>query len=336
MRKCVLVCLLLTAELQSLQAQDHQFTNFLQSPLYLNPALAGTSRGCDRLVLNYRNMYPAIKDAFAYYGVSYDRYVPALNGGLGAMVQRSVEGEGFYTKNAFSLMYAFHGIKTKKLRVSLAVQGGVSSRSIDYSRLIFYDQISRQLGYVPGTPTQADLPVNNNRLFGDFGAGLAVVTKDLLLGLSVSHLSEPDESLISTYSVLPRKYSAHASYNWLLSSVKTNRGNPTLIPSVAYTLQGDDPMLNAGIQYRYFFMNLGTWYRKAQVRNGGDALSVSLMFDANNIYESDARFAIGFSYDYNLNGLQQSSTAGAIELHLIYQSQRCQPRRKKITCPDFF
>ena len=38
----------------NLQAQDPTFTQFFSNPIYLNPALAGSS-GCPRVSLNYRN-----------------------------------------------------------------------------------------------------------------------------------------------------------------------------------------------------------------------------------------------------------------------------------------
>jgi len=40
-----------------IQAQDPTFTQFYANPVYLNPALAGSS-GCPRIALNYRNEWP--------------------------------------------------------------------------------------------------------------------------------------------------------------------------------------------------------------------------------------------------------------------------------------
>jgi len=315
-------------------AQDHAYSNFIQSPIYLNPALSGTSTGCDRMVLNYRNQYPAIKDAYAYYGVSYDRYVPEMNGGLAAMMQRSVEGEGFYTKNAFSVAYSFQGIRTNNLSISLGIQAGITNRSINYDKLIFFDQLDSKLGYLPGMPTAADNPVNNNKFYGDFATGFALVYKYSVLGASISHLSEPDESLISTESILPRKYNVHGSFNIPIASRK-NFGDPAVIPAFTVVSQGKSSFATAGIQYRAYFFNFGAWYRAANIYQGGNSAIVSCTFD--NYFTNDVKpsFSIGFAYDYTLSKIAQRNTGGAFEISLIYQSRKCSQNRNKIICPYF-
>ncbi len=315
-------------------AQDHAYSNFLQSPIYLNPALAGTSLGCDRFVLNYRNQYPAIKDAFAYYGVSYDRYVAEMNGGIAGMIQRTVEGEGFYTKNAFSLAYSFQGIKSENFSISLALQGGLTNRSINYDKLIFYDQLDKELGFVPGLPTAADNPVNSKKFYPDFGSGVAIVYRNSVLGASVSHLSEPDESLISTESILPRKYQVHGSINIGIEN-RRNFGEPAIIPAFSYVKQGDFSTATAGVQYRAYFFNIGAWYRSAGILQGGNAAIVTCMFDNYLTDDVKPRFTIGLSYDYTLAKIAQRNSGGAFEVSLVYQSRKCSSNRNKVICPDF-
>jgi hypothetical protein len=41
------------------QGQDPTFTQFFSNPIYLNPALAGSS-GCPRFAMNYRNEWPQL------------------------------------------------------------------------------------------------------------------------------------------------------------------------------------------------------------------------------------------------------------------------------------
>ncbi|OUT70526.1 MAG: hypothetical protein CBB76_05960, partial [Crocinitomicaceae bacterium TMED16] len=48
----VIACLS-TTNLNSVRSQDPTFTQFFSNPIYLNPALAGSS-GCPRFAMNYR------------------------------------------------------------------------------------------------------------------------------------------------------------------------------------------------------------------------------------------------------------------------------------------
>ena len=66
-------------------AQDPQFTQFYANPIYLNPAFAGTAR-CPRLIMNYRNEWPALSGTFVTYSVSYDQHIDGLQGGMGLVI----------------------------------------------------------------------------------------------------------------------------------------------------------------------------------------------------------------------------------------------------------
>ena len=63
MKKAIFSLILIAAffciPTQKAYAQDPEFTQFYANPLYLNPAFAGTGR-CPRIIMNYRNQWPAI------------------------------------------------------------------------------------------------------------------------------------------------------------------------------------------------------------------------------------------------------------------------------------
>ena len=58
-------------------AQDQHFSQFYANPLYLSPSLAGSTDG-SRLVLNYRNQWPAISEAFSTVITSYSIHYTKL------------------------------------------------------------------------------------------------------------------------------------------------------------------------------------------------------------------------------------------------------------------
>ena len=52
------------------QAQDPEFTQYYANPLFLNPAFAGSDR-CPRMVMSYRNQWPAMSGNYVTQAVSY-------------------------------------------------------------------------------------------------------------------------------------------------------------------------------------------------------------------------------------------------------------------------
>lgn len=91
---------------QQLLAQDPEFTQFYASPMYLNPAFAGTSK-CPRLVMNYRNQWPSLSGAFVTSAVSYDQHVNAVRGGLGVMFMNDRAAQSTLTSNTISAVYSY-------------------------------------------------------------------------------------------------------------------------------------------------------------------------------------------------------------------------------------
>src|SRR5689334_24834560 len=99
---CVVV--LLSAKISN--AQDVEFSQFYANPVYLNPAFAGAMR-CPRVVLNYRNQWPGINNAYNTYNGSYDQHVDFLHGGIGIMVTSDKAGDGSLKTNNFSAVYSY-------------------------------------------------------------------------------------------------------------------------------------------------------------------------------------------------------------------------------------
>src|SRR5476649_2778713 len=55
-----------------LWAQDHMYTQFFNSPIYLNPALTGQFEGDLRMNLIYRNQFTSVPGSFNYLSGSID------------------------------------------------------------------------------------------------------------------------------------------------------------------------------------------------------------------------------------------------------------------------
>ena len=125
--------------LQSL-AQDPQFTQFYANPLYLNPAFAGTAR-CPRVVLNYRNQWPALTGTFVTTSASYDQHVEGLGGGLGLLVTNDQAGKGTLNTTTVSGIYSYQQAITRKFSIKAGFQATNFQKSLDWSKLTFGDKI---------------------------------------------------------------------------------------------------------------------------------------------------------------------------------------------------
>ena len=107
LQKIILAIAMVFAASQTVSAQDFVFSQFYANPLYLNPALAG-SKVCPRISLNYRNQWPALVSSFQTVSASYDQYIDALHGGIGAIVMNDRQGDhGALMTTMAGIMYSF-------------------------------------------------------------------------------------------------------------------------------------------------------------------------------------------------------------------------------------
>jgi len=67
-------------------AQDIQYSQYYANPIYLNPAMTGSS-GMTRFGVNFRNQWPGLDQTFLAYTAFADHFEERLNSGFGIIVQ---------------------------------------------------------------------------------------------------------------------------------------------------------------------------------------------------------------------------------------------------------
>src|ERR1043166_6638919 len=122
-------------------AQDMHFSQFYSTPLFLNPAFSGADV-CSRVSLTYRNQWPGVQRTYRSYLASVDHYLMDKNLGVGLVFGTDVAGTGNLKTTIVYMPIAYEGKLTKRLYVRMGIQAGVESRSIDYEKLTFGDQIA--------------------------------------------------------------------------------------------------------------------------------------------------------------------------------------------------
>ncbi|NND31966.1 MAG: PorP/SprF family type IX secretion system membrane protein, partial [Saprospiraceae bacterium] len=192
------ICILLS--LVGSFAQDPVFSQFYASPLHLNPAFSGSSEK-PKVVLNYRNQWPSINQAYVTYAASFDQFYSDINSGFGLSVLADVAGRGLYKTTSAQLSYSYKVKFRESLQMRLGISGGLINTRIDWARLIFPDQLDLEYGSVSpgGLPYPSDeiAPETGNSVSVlDASAGLIVFNQTFYGGISLKHLNTPQFSFL--------------------------------------------------------------------------------------------------------------------------------------------
>lgn len=323
------------------KAQDHLFSQFFNAPIYLNPSLTGQFDGDLRLNMIYRNQWSSLGGDLSYINASVDVAVPKLAGGVGLSFNRSSEGTAYLTKNNIAATYSYSVGDDEDFLASFGLQAGFTNRNIDWTKLVFVDQIDPKLGYIPGSISSAQLPDVSNKYFFDPAAGVNFVYRNAMLGAAVYHINRPDESFSGTPSRLPMRMAINASFKMPLSynyNYLEDEG-AFLIPSVVYYRQGNVSSISAGAQFKYKGFNSGIWYRTNQ-QGGSDAIVFSLIFDIFLKRSDTEKIRVGLSHDATTSKINYTNTSGTTEGSVGYEKYWPNSTRTKkyngLRCSSFF
>ena len=325
----------------TLYAQDPQFSQYYQAPLYLNPGFTGITPQ-QRLVSNYRIQWPSLPQAFATYAFSYDIFVDELRSGFGVQVMVDKMGSAGWRTTTAGLLYSYKVKLTKKIVFSPGLYFGYGTNGIDRSKI----RLGDGLEYETADKAYSSLDEDVNKKLGkqsyfDFNAGFLVYSRTLWIGAAFSHMNQPNLSVLGDVSRLPMKTAIHAGARLNLRG-GTRKGLKAdyLTPSFIYRMQGSSfSQLDLGLNYHIDPVSIGVWYRGKPFQKtvintvAQDALIMTLGMYFKNL-------SVGYSYDFTISEMQTAS-GGAHELSLIYEFTAKPLRRNSkkkyglIPCPTF-
>ncbi|ACU02467.1 PorP/SprF family type IX secretion system membrane protein [Pedobacter heparinus] len=317
-KRPIIVLLIMLVSLGAL-GQDHIYSQFFNAPIYLNPSLTGQFEGDIRMNLIYRNQWTGLSGDLSYITASADLNISKFAGGVGLMFTRSSEGTAYLVKNNAAATYSY-SVGGDDFVASFGIQAGFTNRQIDWSKLVFADQIDMRLGYIPGSVSAAQPPDQDSKFFFDAAAGTNIVFRNLMVGLAVHHINKPDESFSGTVAKLPMRITANASYKIPLSPYYDYNQDEgaSLIPSVVYYKQASSSSISAGAQFKYRGLNTGLWYRSAS-QGGPDAIVVSLIFDLFKGNRNGEKLRLGISHDATTSKINYTNTSGTTEASIGYE-----------------
>ncbi|MFQ5447580.1 MAG: type IX secretion system membrane protein PorP/SprF [Saprospiraceae bacterium] len=335
----VSVCVLALLMGGAAQAQDPVFSQFNATPLLLNPAFAGTTYA-PRISANYRNQWPSFADngaaAYNTYAVSYEQFIPAFNSGFGVVVMADNAGGGLIKATTASVTYAYRIEVNNDLSLKLGINAGFLQTLVDWDQLIFLDQLDPVTGSVDPAgnpnPTNEIRPGQLNKTLFDVGAGLLAFSNKYYGGISIQHLTTPDEGYLQLNSGLqqglPLRLSLHGGAQFIVKEGNKRHAASFISPNILFIKQGDQGQVNLGAYYSMGPAFAGGWYRHTFSNSDAVIGTVGFQYDV---------LKIGYSYDFTVSALAPSGGTHEISLVLnLENSDRLKRRRYEERYNDCF
>lgn len=311
-------------------AQEPNFSQFIASPLSINPALAGSSDADWRAVSNIRRQWIGNISPYSTQTISFDGKLKTLQDqsyfGLGGMVLSEKAMDGLYKSNFINLNVSYHqALDDNGNGISVALGVVNNSTRVDLGGLTFDQQLSSS-GFNQALPI-AEMNLGNSTSFTSATAGL-LYTYDaefsfLNLGISGYRFIKTKRSLLSdpTKKIAPR-YTAHADFGTAIN--ETISANFSALHLIQDGMSVTSLGAIMGIQHgqsgfeenKMRMVNFGLYYRV------NDAITPYVGYAFNG-------FQFGLSYDVSASPSKTGSVNyKSVELSFMYKKYLPAYRRK--------
>ncbi len=356
MRIYIYIVILLFFISGAAMAQDPQFTQFYNNPVYLNPAYAGATKA-GRVIYNYRTQWPKMTNLKTTL-ISADYFLPVIDKntafGVALLYMNDEAGTNLsFVDNNINIIVSIEKPVWKNWRIRGGVQYGFYNRRIgdQTGELQFEDAL------ITGGTTMEDLSglLGEKVNFSDISVGTLLTGHKLWFGLAAYHLNQPDQSISNiTYGNetdrLHIKWNFNAGWEVLKEVSNSGRSSRALRVEGLYQKQSKNEQLTLGFNYTFGWLlsenisyggdsrydaqqkssssdislSLGLWLRAIPLFGDLDRATVSadaIAFQLGLETEAVRSLTIGvaYSYDYNISSL---NITGAHEISLILRTNQ--------------
>jgi type IX secretion system PorP/SprF family membrane protein len=317
---------------RDLKAQDPVFSQFYNSPIFLNPALIGEE---ENLFMNFahRSQWGSLEYPYTTSQVSLvmpyfrDKHIKPEGhvGGIGVTFYGDEAGQGSNLKTyggSASFAYNLHLSNKTENKITFALQMGFIHKNVDKNKLEWGEQYNPFIGF-DNSIIPAELDLIQNRTFLDITTGAfwryfantdQKTIQSVYAGFVAAHLNHPDESVLDgDLNRLPVLYKLHGGMIFALSENANISANflSQLQDMVNQTNIGSFLSYKLPVDTRGQMSNLvvraGAWYRVQ------DAMIANIDFLTNNLQ-------FGFSYDWNVTSLRYNNRGtGSFEISMGYR-----------------
>ena len=331
-------------------AQDPSFSQIENTRSYSHPSSFTFRQGIEIQMahrIQWSNLYGDFRTTFISAFLQGDR----IKSGFGISVLQDIEGDGRLKTQTFNFNYRFSIIGGFEIPRSLVISlyGGMTTRSIDWSKLVFSDQIDPVWGIYKGSEQSA--PLSQNRATPNIGIGITYKRNihigekklPITFSLDTRHTNlfiREDESILGLHS--------------LQTSVQTLTISTTIQPIQYYGLPLFQPVLRFENQKHLKKLEIGSLIGLAKENQTiYTGIYYSQQFSPVNYSNTNSAilligfekainttlYSFGYSYDINVSGLGNQSTAGTheITLNIIFSTGNrpfSQPSNVFQKCPS--
>lgn len=321
-------------------AQDIHFSQFFETPLLRNPALAGIFSGDVRIQAVYRNQWNSVTVPYQTTSLNGEFKLPVGHGGdfltLGGEILYDKAGTVALTATSVLPVLNYHKSLSaeRNMYLSAGFSAGMVQRRIDRSKITTNSQYGGD-GYDPSLP-DGETFSNNSYLYFDGSAGLSFNTQigenednNMYIGAAYQHFNRSAKpSFYNTYDVelVPKVvFSAGLkmgvsdySYLTFYADYSKQGASTETIGGMLYSRKLDDPSES------HYTISGGAFVRWK------DAVIPVVKFDVKPL-----TFAL--SYDVNISSLKTASQSrGGFELSLSFLKYFDNSgTREALRCPRF-
>ncbi|MBO3699778.1 type IX secretion system membrane protein PorP/SprF [Roseivirga sp. E12] len=335
MKKCLplLLVMVILCLGKKAKAQDPQFSQFYASPLYLNPALTGSTDRA-RVGVNYRNQWPSLTHSFTTISAYLDYFSKAAESGIGVIITEHKEGFLDFKSSEVGLLYSYKLRISDALIMRTGMQMSYFNKNLNFEELVFGNQIDIDNGQVIG-PSGEAFDRGARVDFLSASAGTLLYSSDTWIGFSIHHINRPNQSFLDQESRLDRKYSLHAGYKLMFSKGRRLRTvsyqfqERSATFAVNYKSQGGFRQLDAGVQLYFQPLVIGAWYRGIPIQNVNKVAKNESIIGLFGL-ELNQDLSFGYSYDFTVSQLA-GVTGGAHEFSLTLSFGKIVKRTRRDT-----
>lgn len=310
--------------------QDIHFSQFFNSPLNLNPALAGNFIGDIRVVANQRTQWSSVTTPYATYSLATDAkhlYKTPFNAGVSIYHDKAGDSDFSTLQIALSLGYTKY-IGDSSHTVSVGVQPAFVQRSINFTDLRFDNQFDGNA--FNNTLGNGETFQNNGSTYFNLHSGIywnynIAQRKTVNAGFAIHNITQPEQTFFSESIPLKQRYTFH------VGSIFKVHNKVDILPRFMFASQHKFQEVIIGGSAKYHLNNgdyknvyAGLYYRNS------DATYITLGLDYRNFHAK-------VSYDVNVSSLDvASNNRGGFEFALIYIFERFRPVIKRYkACPNY-